>query len=147
MSLDVYLTVPDAQHIGERIFIRENGQNKEITRAEWDAHCPGQEPIAVVGDETNEVYSANITHNLAHMAREADIYFALWCPDEIGITLAAQLIEPLTAGLAFLKATPDHFRSFNPANGWGDYDGLVDFVAAYLAACKAHPTATVSVWR
>lgn len=147
MSLDVYLTVPDAQHIGERIFIREGGKNKEITRAEWDARCPGQEPIAVAGEETHEVYSANITHNLGKMATEAGVYEALWRPEEIGITLAAQLITPLITGLYFLRSNPDYFMQFNPGNGWGDYEGLVDFVSNYLAACKAHPTATVSVSR
>ena len=41
-----------------------------------------------------EGYSSNITHNLGAMAREAGIYEACWRPEEIGITKAAQLIEP-----------------------------------------------------
>jgi len=38
------------------------------------------------------IFEANITHNLNRMAQAAGIYEALWCPDEIGITKAAQLI-------------------------------------------------------
>lgn len=42
---------------------------------------------------------------------------------------------------------PDKFKKLNPANGWGDYDGLLAFVAAYLEACMEHPDATVRVSR
>jgi hypothetical protein len=94
-----------------------------------------------------EVYSANITHNMSRMATEARICDALWRPEEVGITKAAQLIEPLRAGLADLKARPDYFQKFNPPNGWGDYAGLVRFVENYLAAAEANPTTNVKAWR
>lgn len=93
------------------------------------------------------IYSANITHNLNKMAREAGIYEALWRPDEIGITKAHQLIAPLTDGLARLRAEPDKYRAFNPPNGWGSYEGLVRFVEDYLNACGMEPDADVRVWR
>lgn len=94
-----------------------------------------------------EVYTANITHNLNKMAEAAGIYKHLWRPDEIGITKAAQLIEPLTVGLADLKARPEFFATFDAENGWGKYPGLVRFVEAYLAACIADPDADVEVSR
>ena len=94
-----------------------------------------------------EVYDANITHNLGAMAKAAGIYQHLWRPDEIGITFAHQLIEPLREGLERLEANPIVFAQFNPANGWGSYDGLVEFVRQYLAACEANPNATVNVSR
>jgi hypothetical protein len=81
------------------------------------------------------VFEYNITHNLVGMAKEAGIYMHLWRPAELGITKGGELIGPLTDGLAQLKADPDHFKTFNPSNGWGDYGGLVRFVEAYLAAC------------
>lgn len=93
------------------------------------------------------IYDRNITHNLNRMAGEAGVYEHLWRPDEIGVTKAAQLIEPLRAGLAKLIAEPDRFRAFNPANGWGDYEGLVAFVQEYLHACEENPDADVSVSR
>lgn len=85
------------------------------------------------------IYSANITHNLGAMAREAGIYEALWRPDEIGVTKAHQLIAPLTE--------PDKYRALNPPNGWGSYEGLVMFVKDYLNACGMEPDADVRVWR
>ena len=94
-----------------------------------------------------EVFSANITHNLNKMADEAGIYKHLWRPDEIGITQAGQLIEPLRRGLADLKARPEYYERFNPESGWGSYATLVRFVEEYVAACEQHPDADVGVWR
>lgn len=153
MSLDVYLTVaePRPAQPYEAIFVRRGGANVEITRAEWDALNPGVEPVAAIvnadDSDSTEVYSGNITHNLNTMAGEAGIYKPLWRPDEIGITKAEQLIEPLTTGLALLRAEPSRFRKLNPSNGWGDYEGLVRFVDRYLAACLEHPAANVAVSR
>lgn len=145
MSLDVYLKLPGAQSTtGERIFIREDGRNKELTRAEWDARYPDREPATMT---TEEVYSANITHNLGKMASEAGVYQSLWRPEELRFTRAEQLIEPLTRGLAHLRGDPEHFKQFNPENGWGNYEGLVEFVQEYLIACIRYPNAEISVSR
>ena len=92
-------------------------------------------------------YSANITHNLASMAEQAGIYKHLWRPDEVGITRAADLVEPLKAGLATLRREPWRFRPLSPTNGWGSYDGLVVFVRLYIAACEEYPNARVEVSR
>ena len=94
-----------------------------------------------------EVYSANITHNLNKMAEAAGIYEALWRPEEIGITQAGQLIEPLSIGLEKLKADPMYYSQFNAVNEWGTYENFVPFVEKYLEACRANPDAEVTVWR
>jgi len=149
MSLDVYLTVDEpVPRESSGIFIRENGQTKEITRDEWDERNPGHEPvIAPHCNQTNEVFEANITHNLTTMADAAGLYRPMWRPDEIGITKAEQLIAPLSDGLMALKDDPARFQKFNPENRWGSYDGLVSFVESYLRACQENPTARVSVSR
>lgn len=98
-------------------------------------------------DGDNEVYGANITHNLNAMADAAGIYRHLWRPEEIAVTKAEQLIAPLTDGLVKLKADPDHFEQFNAPNGWGLYKHFVPFVEKYLAACIKNPGATVNVSR
>lgn len=149
MSLDISLKLPTgAHHIdSEAIYIREDGQNKRITRAEWDVRYPDREPFVVSQDDDTEVYSANITHNLNKMASEAGIYEALWRPEEVGYKTAGQLIEPLRVGLALLESDAARFEQFNPENGWGSYAGLVRFVRDYLEACERYPTAEVSAWR
>lgn len=96
---------------------------------------------------SDEGYWANITHNLGRMAEAAGIYDCLWNPDEHGITTASQLIGPLTAGLAKLKADPAAYQKYNAANGWGLYEHFVPFVENYLAACEKNPDAIVRVSR
>ncbi len=98
-----------------------------------------------LGDE--EVFSANVTHNLNTMAEEAGIYKHLWRPDEIGITKAAELIEPLCAGLALMCEQPERFEALNPENGWGSYTGFLPWIAKYRQACVKFPNATVRVSR
>lgn len=142
MSLDVHLEAAEPKRAGTGIFVREDGSTREITREEWDARFPGLEPVTAESEPT-EVYWRNITHNLCKMASAAGIYDCCWRPDEVGITTARQIIEPLSAGLKRLRADPVYFRTFNPENGWGSYEGLVDFADDYLAACQRHPDATV----
>jgi hypothetical protein len=148
MSLDVTLRIAGLRtEPRERIFVREAGQRREISREEWDRAHPGREPVTMTARSDGEVYSANITHNLNTMAEAAGIYKHLWRPDEIKVTVARELIEPLTNGLNRLTADPHRFKQLNPPNGWGDYEGLVSFVRAYLDACREFPEATVEVCR
>ena len=152
MSLTVYLKMSEPVWVpaGSGIFVREGGQTIEISREQWDAKYPGKEPVAFRQDddrETNEVYSANITHNLGLMAKEAGIYQHLWRPDEIGITKARQLIEPLSIGVSLMRREPARFIVLNPSNGWGSYDGFVPWLDRYIAACCEYPDADVSVDR
>jgi hypothetical protein len=149
MSLDVYLEDDSAAVEPERwaIFIREDGQQKEITLEEWNKRYPGRQPVLAHVGGGGEIYTGNVTHNLGEMAEAANLYKPLWTPEEIGITKAEQLIEPLTTGLAELRADPDKYKPYNPENGWGSYDVLVLFVEDYLAACEEYPNATVRTWR
>jgi len=94
---------------------------------------------------SEEVFDGNITHNLNTMAKEAGVYDAMWNPEKIGATEANQLISILAQGLNNLVSNPAKFRKMNPENGWGTYDGLVEFVTKYLVACQDHPTAIIEV--
>ena len=94
-----------------------------------------------------EVFTDNVTHNLNEMATEACLYSVLWRPEELDIEFANELITPLQKGLDLLLANPEQFKKFNPVNGWGDYEGLVEFVRNYLDACRQFPNANVRVWR
>jgi len=94
-----------------------------------------------------ECYSANITHNMNKMAKEAGIYELLWRPDEIGVTKAKQIIEPLARAIAAMELNPSHFEKFNPENGWGSYSSFLPWLKDYLAACIKEPEASVSVSR
>jgi hypothetical protein len=98
-------------------------------------------------EETENFFSANITHNLGGMAEAAGIYKHLWRPEEIGITKAEQLIEPLKDGIALMESDPERFKKFNAPNGWGMYEHFMPWLREYLAACKKYPNATIEVSR
>ena len=120
MSLDVYL-------IRERLISYDGGTT--------------QHP------DNENVYKANITHNLFEMADAAGIYKALWRPEEECAEYAHQIIPNLEMGLADLKSRPEYFEQFNAPNGWGMYEHFVPFVEAYLNACKEFPNAKIEVSR
>ena len=125
MSLDVYLTVPVYEDMIERVIrILDKRQPEEEI-----------------------VFCADITHNLRGMAECAGIYKHLWRPEEIGIEKAKELIEPLRAGLAWMKADPEKFKQYNAPNGWGVYEHFVPWIQKYLDACECYPDARVHVSR
>ncbi len=102
-------------------------------------------------EHTNDVaecfYSANITHNLGVMAEAAGIYKHVWRPEELAIYTASELIEPLRAGIAKMKADPEKFKAHNSPNGWGLYENFLPWLERYLEACEMYPGAHVSVSR
>lgn len=117
---------------------------------------------------SEELYTANITHNLNEMADACGLYDVLWRPYRLdpnwnlklekksdkeyefenAVTMkAADLIQTLDKGLKELESNPAKYKEFNPDNGWGSYEGLVKFTKNYLKACKKYPTAIVKTWR
>jgi hypothetical protein len=58
---------------------------------------------------------------------------------------AGQALPVLMAGIQRMRADMEPFRALNPANGWGDADGALKFLELLVAACEAHPKATLEV--
>ena len=110
-----------------------------------DVYLTEQEcPTCGRGDE---VFSANITHNLNAMAGEAGIYELVWRPEEVPVATAGELIGPLQTAIAEMERNPDRFRKHNAPNGWGLYEHFVPWLRKYLAACEQYPDATVRASR
>ncbi len=81
------------------------------------------------------------------MASEGGIYEALWRPEEIGITHAKQLVEPLRVALVAMLDDPERFEAHNSPNGWGMFEHFEPFVRKYWRACKQFPDAIIEVSR
>ena len=127
MSLDVYLTRP-----------------REMQPDDHQCSCDFCDRNART---TTDVYWGKTTHNHNTIANAVGVYSACWRPDDIGITKAHQLIDPLRAGLALLEAKPEALTHLEPDNGWGSVDSFTNFVRAYLRAAEANPDADVRVSR
>jgi hypothetical protein len=102
------------------------------------------------------VFSLNITHNLGKMAEQVKIpymagtvslYTILWRPEELQFTHGRDIADLLDEGFNILLSDPDKFKKFNPENGWGDYEGLVNFVYNYRSACWDYPEAELRISR
>jgi hypothetical protein len=89
------------------------------------------------------VHEVNITHNLARMARHADLYDPLWAPP---YGVQADLMRPAWAhGARNLRLDPAKFQAMNPSNGWGTYEDLLVAVDGLIEASIRWPRASVVV--
>jgi len=112
-----------------------------LSRKKWVSFDEGKTHT----EEIEEVYSANITHNLNRMAGEAGIYEALWHPEYKGYKYAKDIIEPIEKGLKDMKERPEFYNQFNAPNGWGMYEHFIPWIERYLDACKDNPNAVIKV--
>jgi hypothetical protein len=114
-------------------------------------------------EKQEDVYSANITHNLGKMAEAAGLYEALWRPYQLkeGYNIpeddhdaeykyevenpvrAHEIIPIIEKGLEDMLARPKHYETFNSPNGWGLYKHFVPFIEKYLEALKEYPESFV----
>lgn len=58
---------------------------------------------------------------------------------------AAEVIPELERAIADMEARPEHYRTMNPPNGWGDYDGALRFLRNILRDAVECPATTVRV--
>ena len=163
LNVGLYLDRP-IEKSGTGIFVRDDGRARELSAEEARERYPD----AVIKEKTyltDCVYDDNITHNLCEMAEQAGLYDALWRPykllpewnDNANIyehgfqhshtILAKDIMGYIAIGYAKLISEPEYYKTFNPSNGWGSYDGLVRFVSNYLKACVDYPLAMVKVNR
>lgn len=102
-------------------------------------------PIDVGNPEVTSVdvwSSDNVTHNLTPMWREAGCYEALYRSD--GAT-AESVVDCLDRALADMTARPAVFRSLNPENGWGSYEGAIRFLRSTIVGFNRYPKALIRV--
>ncbi|MFJ7269388.1 hypothetical protein ACIQV3_22550 [Streptomyces sp. NPDC099050] len=97
----------------------------------------GAEPLEVCVAEVG-----NYTSNVARMWGQA-LGHSL---GELKDKNAGDSLPALTAAVDKLQADPDHYRTLEPSNGWGDYEGAVAYLTALRDACAAHPKASIHIW-
>ncbi len=93
------------------------------------------------------VYEGNITHNLIPMAKALGIDKYLWRPEERNISIAKELIYPLSDALVYMIKNRQELLKYEPENGFGTYEGLKDFISEYLEACVTNPDAIIEIWK
>ena len=142
MGLDIYLELEEeTKRTSTGIFIRENGQNKELSYEEAVKRYPDQD-IEEYENSSTTVYNDNITHNLNKMAAEAGFYKALWGLLE-EVKTAEDLLKYISPGIVDMKRNPKLYKTFDSPNGWGTYDDFIPWLEKLEEACKTYPDATL----
>ncbi|MFE4857323.1 hypothetical protein [Streptomyces sp. NPDC056670] len=59
---------------------------------------------------------------------------------------AGDSLPALKRAVAAMEADPDKYRPMNPKNGWGDYEGALQYLRELRNACTAYPNATIHIW-
>lgn len=95
----------------------------------------GPEPVAVgKGDH-------NYTYNCTPMFRTA----MTGGLDSLNLKTAGSQVERLQSAIASMEAEPGMYRAMNPSNGWGSYEGALQFLRDLEADARAHPKAEFRV--
>lgn len=94
--------------------------------------------------------SLNYTYNVADMwleilkiaEKESKSYFFKSTDKMINIdgSTGNQSVIPLNYALSVLSGLPQKFIAMNPENGWGSYNGLMDYIVNLLLLAHKHPT-------
>lgn len=124
MSLDFYITAP--------------------VQPTHRAPCPHCGQMMTVTPELEELFSANITHNLTRMWREAGVFDALY---ESEGKRAADIVGALTEGVATMAREPDRFHAFSAPNKWGTYEQALPWLERVREACIESPYGVIHISR
>lgn len=89
-----------------------------------------------------EVFSTNVTHNLARMFDEAGVYDALYMSEG---KCAGDIISVIEEGIAKMEAEPERFKPFSAKNGWGTYEQAIPWLKDLVVGLKENPDATIRV--
>ncbi len=57
----------------------------------------------------------------------------------------AEAAGPLAEAVKRMEADPAAYQGMNPSNGWGDYEGALDYLRRIAEACAAHPKCRIRV--
>lgn len=101
-------------------------------------------PCPTCNHET-EAEHYNYTYNVSRM------WYAVY-PDaknmvDIDGMTGDEALPKILAAIKYMNANKDDLEAINPANGWGNYDGFLDFLIQVSAACLKNPDLVWSSWR
>ena len=117
-------------------------------------------------DDSDMIHHFNITHNLNKMAIASGLYDVMWRPytlidgfdlnfsqreefefEDSHLIRANFISKKLEQGLDELLSNKEEYVIFNPSNGWGNYDNLVNVARTYLHYCKEYPDSYIRIFR
>ena len=92
-------------------------------------------------EETEVAYVGSYTYNVGDMYREA-LGFSL---GELDGKNACDSLDILDKGIKDMQANPDKYKKMNPENGWGNYEGALEYLLNIRHQCHRYPKCTILV--
>lgn len=83
----------------------------------------------------------NYTSNVAPMWTKALGYRLA----DLHTKTADDALDDLRRAVQHMQDHPDVYRALEPSNGWGSYDGALDYLRRLLDACTTHPEAMIRI--
>ena len=99
------------------------------------------------------IHVGNITHNMNKMAEHVpvsdalNLYNVLWRPEESNLNTTDDIFDYVTTGVKYMIEHKDELLQYNPDNGWGDYDALLNFARCVGNACLLNPECEIEANR
>lgn len=116
------------------------GAGVEGSSVSWDTSLVidtgGEDPVEVAN-------CGNYTYNVCQM-------YCAAIPHEDGFRsldgkLSSEAVPILAAAIAYMESHAEEMRKFNPKNGWGSYEGALEYLRTIRDDCQRHPKATVQI--
>lgn len=57
----------------------------------------------------------------------------------------SEVIQPLMKGIREMEAHPEEYKKLNPENGWGNYEGALNFLKTIVSKCVLKSDYTIKV--
>ena len=84
----------------------------------------------------------NYTSNISNMYEAAGLGHI----EDYDDKLAKDCIEALRKAVTHMENNSSIHTALEPPNGWGDYEGALEFLTKTLRMCIKHPNAILRVW-
>ena len=92
----------------------------------------------------DKIYIGNYTYNVNPMYAKAMGIIGL--NEFLQNQRCSEVIPTLKEGIRNMELYPKVYKKMNPKNGWGDYDGALQFLKDILLNCKTHLDYTIKVY-
>ena len=104
----------------------------------YDIHVDtgGQEPFTAIPADIG-----NYTSNVAPMWTEALGHRLA----DLNEKNAGDSLPALQRAVAAMESDPAKYEAMNPPNGWGNYEGALNYLRQLRDACAAYPKATIHI--
>lgn len=140
MSYDVYFVIPSASGGDEAVLSDRNYTSNVSCMWAKALDLPDRQSV---DDDGKPRTCSRYNRETGEWERDQPLM-------DFGVRLlhnapASEAAGVLAAAVERMAANPDDYTPMNPENGWGDYEGALDFLRWMADTAAAYPMTTIKV--